>query len=825
MKKRFAFILAGILFLAISVLMPSCKEEIYTDEEALAAMKEGLKYKNDLEKELLALQLTNQLQIINLQSQLSIKEMKTSDSLDKVGAKTTVSLQVKDVTGLTADLSGFDITVNQGGQAVTLKTNAAGFVVFPNFVQGTATFVAVKTGFVRTTGIIQIYGDYQESQQAVIVPVFPTDVATATISGTLTAQLNVLTPEAELFPGGIISLNFENIWDIFNDPNSSIEDLSDFGLMAVIYDGGFMQTVKTGADGKYSFKIPKTKEPINYVLAMSTIQKNQKMMFGDYPMDLDSIRVDSMKAWFGLREYLDGYGDPSYFWPLWDFIGYYSPNIGDVEYSGVNITIDAPAGGQKPTAAANIDWVHNDSTLVTWSFTKFNYTNGTNEFTNITQAPKFEFSPSLSLVTVVTPAVGVVDISGGKLNSLYMTNGGLYKEWGRNTGWVTPRTFANPVFKFLEQLSAQDDWTDSDTTYATALATSGSPVLKAGKVKIPFTTVRKGKGYTANPNVEIWVEFNTPGNPNPGDSSYYFTQADLKGMTRDAAGRITLDSLVLPAMFKTAAYVSDYGDPIISTAKYNNNWMTHGSWTAVTATATNTYKVDLLNGLKIADGGLGYTTAPSIRIQNFAKKQGTTNNYTLQTVATAATTIDAEGRIISIANPVMADNFVIQPSGSAFMYDMYSSYPEFVTVPVDVIGLTQAYARAIVDQYGTIQSVLLYNEDLTSWRNTSSMPNYHSGKGYISIPKIKVIPVGLASVATPAVLQAVVSPNGTVNNIIIVNGGKGYTVENDVDAKDQITDDFFNIVTTNGASDIVYDIDLGSGFHGTGMEALEAWWD
>ena len=43
MKKRFAFILAGTLFLAISVLMPSCKDEIYTDEDALAAMKEGLK--------------------------------------------------------------------------------------------------------------------------------------------------------------------------------------------------------------------------------------------------------------------------------------------------------------------------------------------------------------------------------------------------------------------------------------------------------------------------------------------------------------------------------------------------------------------------------------------------------------------------------------------------------------------------------------------------------------------------------------------------------------------------------------------------------------
>jgi len=130
MKKINVFLLAGILFLAILVLIPSCKKEIYTDADALAAMKEGLKYKNDLAKELATLELTNQLQLEGLRSQLSIKEMLAADSLNRIGAKTTVSVQVMDVTGTTANMSGFSVTVNQSGNATTLTTDANGLVVF-----------------------------------------------------------------------------------------------------------------------------------------------------------------------------------------------------------------------------------------------------------------------------------------------------------------------------------------------------------------------------------------------------------------------------------------------------------------------------------------------------------------------------------------------------------------------------------------------------------------------------------------------------------------------------------------------------------------------
>jgi hypothetical protein len=223
-----------------------------------------------------------------------------------------------------------------------------------------------------------------------------------------------------------------------------------------------------------------------------------------------------------------------------------------------------------------------------------------------------------------------------------------------------------------------------------------------------------------------------------------------------------------------------------------------------------TYKVDLLNGLKIADGGLGYKTAPKIRIQNYASKQGTTNSWTKQTIAEAATTIDASGRIINVADPVMVDNFKIQENGSGTFL-----YQNEVTVPTDVNGLAQARARATVDAYGTITSVLLYNEspNYEEWLTTAYGGNYVSGQGYVTIPKITVNPVGKTSVTKPAVLQAVVNGNGRISNIIIVDGGKGYDVRNHPNAL-QYPGGLNDYLETNGSSDFVYDINLGSGWHG-----------
>jgi hypothetical protein len=805
MKKINVFLLAGILFLAILVLIPSCKKEIYTDADALAAMKEGLKYKNDLEKELATLDLTNQLQLEGLRSQLSIKEMLASDSLNRIGAKTTVSVQVMDVTGTTANMSGFSVTVNQSGKATTLTTDANGLVVFPNFVSGSASVVVVKTGFARASGIMLIVGgsNKETTQQAVIVPVFPTESATAKISGILTAQLDLTTGAKEVVKDGVVSLNFKDIWEIFNNPNSTFNGINNYGLIGVVYDGGFMQTVKTGADGKYEFKVPKTKNPINYTFSVSTIQKQQKLLFGDYPNQLDSIRVDSMKAWFG---YYAGSNQPIYDTKYFTF----NYNYGNIQqFAGVNLKIDAPAGGQTPTAAAIINWAHNDSTVVTWSFTKF--ANNNPEYTNITQAPVFVYTPfDKNKVTVVTPTAGTVNITNGKLISLYMTNGGVYKEYGRKfepTGNIYPTQASSPVFKFFEELAAEDihGVVKGDTTYQTAKAIA-SVILHNGKVKIAFNMKtaggRKGVGYTAIPNVEF--KFTTP---NTTDT--LLTQNNLN--VKLTGGGISIDTLIL-TKYTTTAQITGIVNPIISTSKYNGTWQLEGYYAPLVTSSSITYKVDLLNGFKIADGGLGYKTAPKVRVENNAMKQGTNGAWVMQTIAEATTTLDAQGRIISVADPVMIDNFMIDftwTGGPGYV----PSIAYQVTIPVNVAGTVQAYARATVDQYGTIYSVMLYNEDLTTWLTNANGGNYVSGRGYVSTPKIMVTPVGKTSVAIPAVLQAVVNSAGRISNIIIVNGGKGYDVKNDPNAI-VVPNNLNSNIYTNGVSDIQYDINLGSGYRG-----------
>ena len=823
MKKRFAFILAGILFLAIGVLIPSCKEEIYTDEEALAAMKEGLKYKNDLQKELLALELTNQIQLLNLASQLSVKEMVASDSLQRIGGKTIVSVQVKDVTGLTADLSGFSVTVNQGGVATTLTTDVNGLVVFPSTVAGSASFVVAKTGFARAAGILIIESsmDKETTQQSIIIPVFPTDAATSTLGGTLTAQLDLTTKAKEVVSGAMVSITFDDIWDIFDDPNSTFGDPEDWGVAAIVYDGGFMQTVSTGADGKYEFKIPKTKNEIGYRLSVSTMQKKQKLLFGDYPEMGDSIRLDTMMTWFG---YYAGSNEPVFDTEYLDY-SFYRWATGswiNTSFAGLNVVIDAPAGAEPPTQEADINWAHNDSTVVTWSFTRFASTTN-NEYTKITQAPVFTFEPDEDMVEVVTPTAGVAMIEAGKLTSLYMTNGGLYKEYGRNTGAaVAPVTAQNPQFLFLEQLSEDDasNWA-VDTTYQTAIATASAPVLVQSKVKIPLPMTRKGLGYTAKPNFEMTVWLNTPSTPAAYDSAYTFTQADLNiDLT---TGKITLDSLELPAVFKTTGHVYDWDGPVISTYQYAGNWQFHGSSNPVNVQGVGygyeTWKADLTNGLKIQDGGLGYKTAPKLLIKNYAFKQGSDNSFMWQTIATAQTTIDADGRIISVAAPVMLDNYVIRfNAGSRTFYTTND-----VVVPAnEVEGLTQAYARALVDEYGTITEILLWDEDDERWTANPNGGNYYSGKGYTSVPNVKVNAVGTTTGITPAVLRAFVTDGGRIDRIVVVDGGKGYTVKNDPDAIDD-PDYLINYIETNGASNLQYDIDLGSGYRGDAIDIFD--WD
>ncbi|MGE5406155.1 MAG: carboxypeptidase-like regulatory domain-containing protein [Methanosarcina sp.] len=808
MKKINAFLMAGILFLSILVIIPSCKKEIYTDEDALTAMKEALKYKNDLAKELATLQLTNQLQVLGLQSQLSIKEMLASDSLSRIGSKTTVSVQVQDVTGSTTGMSGFSVTVNQNGVAKTLTTDANGLVVFPDFVMGTASIIVTKTGFARAAGIMNVYGaDYykETTQQAVIVPVFPTEASTAKIGGTLMAQLDMTTPELEVVQDGIISLNFDDVRDMLYNPNSTGLNAY-YGLVGIVYDGGFMQTVKTGADGKYEFKIPKTKQGIEYDFTVSTIKKDQKLLYGDYPNKRDSIALGTMKTWFG---YYAGSSLPVYDTKYFT----YEYNYGSQQlFAGVNLTIDAPTGGQTPVAPATINWVHMDSTLVTWNYTKFTYNNGANEYTNITQAPVFVYTPgSSSKVSVVTPTAGTVNITNGKINSLYMTNGGVYKEYGRKfgvNGNIAPTQATNPVFKFLEQLSSEDqpNW-GTKITYQTAIAVASVALNSNGKVAILFDMTsagRKGAGYTTIPNVI--VKFNTP---NTIDT--IINQSSLK-VNLLTGGSLSIDPIVLSKYTSTTGFTTPA--VTISTSKYNGNWQLHGSYTPVATTASYTYKVELLNGFKISDGGLGYTAAPKVRIQNYARKQGTTGSYVLQTIAEAATTLDAQGRIISVSDPVMIDNFEIQNSYSFPGY--YPTYSYSVSVPVIVSGKAQAYARAFVDQFGTITNVLLYNEDEPDYEwftNAYSGSEYFSGKGYVSTPKIKVTPVGKTSVAIPAVLQAVVNSAGRISNIIIVNGGKGYDVKVDPKAIDN-PGTYNRYIYTNGVSDIQYDINLGSGYRG-----------
>ncbi len=270
-------------FIAImaSVVLWSCKDD-FTDEDLLNKQDE-------LGKDSI------QLSIVVYNGSTSFvapKGSSTSGSAGNSGGKTSSTEGLKDLT----------VSLNINGVITTRTTDDNGIAVFTNVQQGTIGGTVKGTNFTTTNFTIKVTegknenGSTESSTYAsALIPVFETSGAnTATVSGKVTCETNLLNNTQEAVPNGTkvtfsINTTSKSFFEYYNGegsdtypgadlPNSILDYVGNTSIEQISFEGNFVATVTNGA---YSIQLPVAHHGLEY-----------SYTFGDFAAD-QSIAVDA----------------------------------------------------------------------------------------------------------------------------------------------------------------------------------------------------------------------------------------------------------------------------------------------------------------------------------------------------------------------------------------------------------------------------------------------------------------------------------------------------------------------------------------------------
>lgn len=181
----------------------------------------------------------------------------------------------------TQGLTGIAVAISANGQKKTATTDADGLVAF--WVQpGTISGTAKATGFTTINFTVSVFESENNSRNnaSVVLPVFEnTGARVARVTGTLTAELNLLNNTRENAPDGV-GISFA--------PDFSTATLLDAGSLGADIDkfsieGSFVATVSNGA---YSIDLPTSLEGINYTYSVSDFTADQTLAIDRNENDL-----------------------------------------------------------------------------------------------------------------------------------------------------------------------------------------------------------------------------------------------------------------------------------------------------------------------------------------------------------------------------------------------------------------------------------------------------------------------------------------------------------------------------------------------------------
>lgn len=186
-------------------------------------------------------------------------------------------------------LTGITVSIAADGKKKTATTDADGlvsFIVVPGTVSGVLKGAGVTT--INFTLTITKAGTEKLTNASVALPTFETTAARAAkVSGTVTAELNLLNNTRENAPDGVaISFSPDFTSSSFLNQGSTGVSINKLSI-----EGTFITKVTSGA---YSIDLPTSADGLNYTYAVSDFTADQQIAINNYEGDLaGSVRASA----------------------------------------------------------------------------------------------------------------------------------------------------------------------------------------------------------------------------------------------------------------------------------------------------------------------------------------------------------------------------------------------------------------------------------------------------------------------------------------------------------------------------------------------------
>jgi hypothetical protein len=268
MKKLFFSVLS--LTLIAGLVLTSCEDE-FTEEQALEQQRQILEALNNADNQnalaLAQLDADNALDIAELNAAQQMAFQMYQDSLERLGPVVNYSVSVIAAgtvntnarTEGEAFAPGATVTVVQGGVSRTETAGVGGVAIFGDMRIGKA-IVTVSapdhTTVTFATSLGESNFDLAQNNVETTIPLLPTTVAAGAsqVSGTVYAQLNATTEDAEVVQGAIVRATL-SVGDVMDDFGICLGCGGEGEIQTISYSN-FTVVDTTGVDGKYMLVIP-----------------------------------------------------------------------------------------------------------------------------------------------------------------------------------------------------------------------------------------------------------------------------------------------------------------------------------------------------------------------------------------------------------------------------------------------------------------------------------------------------------------------------------------------------------------------------------------
>ena len=746
------FLLIQILFVSILLIVLSCQKDEFTEEDAQNSQMDLIEFQDSLDR------IRDSLNHLGGIIQYSIDVVNASES----------SFIGKNLTEGKVD--SVMVTVSQHGITKTVITDTSGIAVFNDLRIGTINVNIQATNFTDVDLIVELNPDTDPDTTvldyynvlryiATMVPIFSTTESLCTIKGLTTYESNLTNIPPEIAPGveviGIIDVDHADFAAnyLYVPPTFNIPDRY-YGKIVQIAFSSLISSAVSSSAGNFSLQVPSTPDGLPIKLEVSDMSVNQQLLMNTM-YDEDVFGVQTVRTLFSSNMILGGV-TPSVI-----------PTV-DAAY----VTFSAPTGSvaEQPDDVAEAVAVISESGIIS--------INITNQGDGYTQAPIIE------IIGDGESAEAIAFITDGKVTSVQITNQGQGYTWAA----------INVIDK------------EGDDAVAT-------PVITYSITDYSVSTT--GAGYQSIPNVVIEASSGSGASAEAIMSGYvYSIDVTSQGSDYVCPPNVIIDGSSGDDALATAE-MTEYNS--IHSIELTDNFttmyetsptvqiVTTGTGSGATALAQLSSSGSV-SRIILTDPGLGYTEGPTVLIVGGGGQgavawadlngDGSINVYVEEggfgytsdpTIEISAPPVGGTQAVGTAVREFEINQLVLSNTGSGYdiVYNAGGFPDEYTSEPdVEIDGVTLNDNEVVVRPNMSVQSVTIDD----------------SGTEYTSVPSLIFSPYcGYGSGAT-----AVVEIRYFVNDLEVVTEGSNYTWDADV---------VVTIVTPPEGCDeqAVYDPDFGNG--------------